>query len=437
MSDLEDRRSLARDIDTAMQAGARQSHACAVAGLDRRTLQRWRSGEGLVTGDGRPTAVRPPPSHALTSVERAEVLRIANAPRFAALPPARIVPQLADEGVYLASESSFARILREQGQNTRRGRAKPPRVLRPPTTHVASGPGQVWCWDMTFLPAQVQGRWFYLYLILDLYSRKIVGHAVHDTDSADHAAHLARRTALAEGVHGMPAKPVLHGDNGATMKATTVLAMLHWLGIATSYSRPRVSDDNAFVEALFRTAKYRPEFPVKGFADLDAAQRWASRFVRWYDHEHRHSSIRYVTPAERHAGRDRAILADRHDLYQRARASNPARWSRHTRNWTPIGSVTLNPESDPAGRVAPVQSQLACSIGEPAFPSRPGSIPATARSVGDGRRGATRSHAQSPSGPEHGEDGEHRTFPEASTVAPSRQAGETSSAHGQTPRSAR
>ena len=105
----------------------------------------------------------------------------------------------------------------------------------------------------------MQGRWFYLYLILDLYSRKIVGFEVHDTDSADHAAHLARRTALAEGMHAMPVRPVLHGDNGATLKGTTVLAMLHWLGIEPSYSRPRVSDDNPYAEALFRTAKYRPD----------------------------------------------------------------------------------------------------------------------------------------------------------------------------------
>ena len=152
---------------------------------------------------------------------------------------------------------------------------------------------------MTFLPATVQGRWFYLYLILDLYSRKIVGFEVHDTDSADHAAHLARRTALAEGVHAMPVRPVLHGDNGATLKGTTVLAMLYWLGIEPSYSRPRVSDDDPYAEALFRTAKYRPEFPAKGFVDLDAAREWAAHFVHWYNNEHRHSGIKYVTPAQR------------------------------------------------------------------------------------------------------------------------------------------
>ena len=199
---------------------------------------------------------------------------------------------------------------------------------------------------MTYLPAQVQGRWFYLYLILDLYSRKIVGWEVHEADNADHAAHLVRRTALAEGIAALGAKPVLHGDNGSTLKATTVLAMLNWLGIKPSYSRPRVSDDNAYAESLFRTAKYRPEFPIKGFANLDQARAWAADFVHWYNFDHRHSGIRYVSPAQRHAGEDQAILAARHDVYLRARELNPARWSGDTRNWSPVGAVTLNPERD-------------------------------------------------------------------------------------------
>jgi putative transposase len=200
---------------------------------------------------------------------------------------------------------------------------------------------------MTYLPATVTGRWFHLYLILDLYSRKIVGWEVHDSDAAEHAAHLVRRTALAEGIAALEARPVLHGDNGATLKATTVLAMLHWLGIKPSYSRPRVSDDNAYAETLFRTAKYRPEFPATGFEDLNTARTWAAGFVQWYNVEHRHSGIRYVTPAQRHAGDDRALLAARHALYAKARECNPARWSGNIRNWTPAGAVTLNPERDP------------------------------------------------------------------------------------------
>ena len=330
MIGLEDRRSLAREIDTAHRAGARLREACAVAGIDVRTLQRWRAEDGLERGDRRPAAVRPTPAHALSAEEREQLLRVANEPRFADLPPARIVPTLADQGVYLASESSFQRVLRAEGQT--------------------------WSWDMTYLPAAVLGHWFYLYLILDVFSRKIVGFEVHDSDDSLHAAHLLKRTALAEGVHAMADKPVLHGDNGATLKATTVLTMLHWLGIKPSYSRPRVSDDNAFVESLFRTAKYRPEFPARGFADLEAAREWAQRFVHWYNHDHRHSGIRYVSPAQRHEGLDRPILARRHALYLEARARHPRRWSRHTRNWSPIEVVTLNPEREAVA--GPVESGM-------------------------------------------------------------------------------
>lgn len=417
MTRLEDRQTLVNDIKQACAEGARLEPACELAGIDPGTFRRWQAGDGVVQADRRPGANRPTPSHALSEAERARIIEVANQLRFAETPPARIVPALADEGVYIASESSFHRVLRAHGQMNRRGRARPPRPSRPPTTHVATAAGQVWCWDVTFLPTHVQGCWFYLYLILDLYSRKVVGFEVHDADNADHAAQLAKRTALAEGVHAMAVKPVLHGDNGATLKATTVLAMLHWLGVKPSYSRPRVSDDNAYAEALFRTAKYRPEFPAKGFADLDAAREWAVRFVRWYNHDHRHSGIGYVTPAQRHAGQDRALLATRHALYQQARRRNPNRWTRQTRNWTPVASVTLNPERDTVVQAALSQSQLSSSIGDPAFPSRPGSAQATARNEGDGRSGATRSHAQRALAREHGEDGEHRTFPAVSTVA--------------------
>ena len=346
MIGLEDRQVLARNIHSAHAAGARLKPACEVAGIDLRTLQRWQASDGLTGGDRRPHAVRPIPRHTLSEAERAQVLAVANEPRFAAVPPARIVPMLADEGVYLASESTFSRVLRAHGQATHRGRAKAPKASRTPTTHIASAPRQVWCWDMTYLPAQVAGRWFHLYLILDLYSRKIVGWEVHDRDHADHAVHLVRRTALAEGIAALPAKPVLHGDNGSTLKATTVLAMLNWLGVKPSYSRPRVSDDNAYAESLFRTAKYRPEFPTRGFTDLDAARAWAAAFVHWYNFDHRHSGIRYVSPAQRHAGDDVSILAARHAVYLRAREQNPARWSGNTRNWSPIGAVTLNPERE-------------------------------------------------------------------------------------------
>lgn len=344
MIELEDRQMLAQEIDTAHQAGARLDTACAVAGIDLRTLQRWKRHNGLQTGDRRPVAVHRTPSHALSDEERATVLQVANEPRFADMPPARIVPMLADEGIYIASESTFSRILRAHGQVQHRGRSRPPQPRRHPQTHIATGPNQVWCWDMTFLPSVIVGCWFYLYLIMDLYSRKIVGWEVHAKDDSHYAAQLVERTALAEGIAACDKRPILHGDNGSTLKATTVLAMLDWLGVSPSYSRPRVSNDNAFVEATFRTAKYRPEFPAQGFVDLTSARQWASVFVHWYNCDHRHSGIRYVSPAQRHAGEDRVILAKRHAVYQEARNQHPSRWSGKTRNWDVIEAVALNPE---------------------------------------------------------------------------------------------
>ncbi|MEZ5440244.1 MAG: IS3 family transposase [Lysobacterales bacterium] len=342
---LEDRQRLIRDIEAARAAGARLRPACALAGIDPRTVQRWHDG-AQIAADRRPTASHPRPAHALSQTERARILAVVNEPRFAQLPPGQIVPRLADEGIYLASERSLYRVMHAADQVTHRGRAKAPQMRRAPTTHTSHGPGEVWCWDVTWLPALVAGRWFYLYLIIDLYSRKIVGHEVHEADAAEHATELLKRTALAEGIHAALHKPNLHGDNGASLKATTVLAMLQWLGIKPSYSRPRVSDDNAFVESLFRTAKFRPGFPAKGFADLDHARRWAQGFVDWYNHEHQHSGLRYVSPDQRHRRLDAELLQRRHALYQQARSLNPRRWSRQTRNWQPIGPVTLNPERD-------------------------------------------------------------------------------------------
>lgn len=165
--------------------------------------------------------------------------------------------------------------------------------------------------------------------------------------------HLVSRTALAESIATMDTKPVLHGDDGLTLKATTVLAMLHWLGVKPSYSRPRVSDDNACAESLFCTAKYRPEFPAKGLASSDEAKTWAAEFVRWYNVDRGHSGIRYVSPQLSHAREDKAILAARHELYVQARQRNPARWSGNTRDWSHILVVTLNHVRDAVVSMAP------------------------------------------------------------------------------------
>lgn len=187
MIPLDHRQRLVRDIDQAHREGARLRPACEVAGIDVRTLQRWRSTGLALQEDQRKHCQRPTPAHALTQEERQEILRVANEPRFADMPPSRIVPMLADEGPYIASESSFVRVLRAHGQNQRRGRAQLPQTRKPPSTHIATAPKQVWCWDMTYLRSHVAGQWFYLFVIMDPYSRKIVGWEVHASDGADHA----------------------------------------------------------------------------------------------------------------------------------------------------------------------------------------------------------------------------------------------------------
>jgi putative transposase len=347
-----DRRQAIELIDEAVAAGARKAHACAALGLSLRTVQRW-TRDGAASGDRRPSAERPSPPNALSDAERGAVLAVCNCPEHASLAPSQIVPRLADQGIYLASESTFYRVLRAADAQHRRGRAKAPRAPVAPPSHTADGPNQVWCWDITYLPGPVRGMFFYLYLILDLYSRKIVGWEVYERESAAHAAVLVQRTVLAEGGIGRPL--VLHADNGSPQKGSTLMATLDRLGVAPSYSRARVSDDNAYPEALFRTLKYRPAYPVGGFADLADTRAWVLAFVRWYNGEHRHSALRFVTPEQRHTGADAAILAHRRALYAQARAARPERWSGATRDWTPPGPVTLNP----AGASAQPRAQAA------------------------------------------------------------------------------
>ncbi|MFO7921555.1 MAG: IS3 family transposase [Nioella sp.] len=330
-------------INEAVTAGARHAKACAELDISDRTLRRWTK-DGEVHADQRPLVSRPEPANKLSAAERATVLEACNSESFASLPPSQIVPKLADQGRYLASESSFYRILRSDGQLHHRGRARPPVRRKPPASYKAAAPCEVWTWDITWMPGPVAGLFFYLYLIVDIFSRKIVGWEVHECESAELAAILIRQAVLAEGCIARPL--VLHADNGSPMKGATMKVTMEKLGITASYSRPRVSNDNPFSEALFRTCKYRLDWPTKGFATKADAQAWVKSFANWYNGEHLHSAIRFVTPDARHAGIDRATLASRASLYANARAQNPERWSGKTRNWQPAGPVWLNPETE-------------------------------------------------------------------------------------------
>jgi transposase InsO family protein len=332
-----DRQEACALIHEAVANGARRHRACAEAGIARRTLERW-TRDGAVKSDGRPTAARPAPVNKLTAAERAEVLAIANSARFASLPPTQIVPILADEGRYLASESSFYRLLREENCQHHRGRARAPSA-RPVPRHCAQGPNELWAWDITWLPGPIAGMFFFLYLVLDVYSRKIVAHEVHEAESAACAARLIEQAVRRENVEGQVL--VLHQDNGSPMTGSTYLAKLAELGIRPSYSRPGVSDDNAYAESLFRTCKYRPQYPG-AFATIEESRAWVLRFARWYNHEHKHRNLRFVSPAQRHVGEEKHIFARRIGVYDAARARNPERWSRGIRNWSLPKEVWLN-----------------------------------------------------------------------------------------------
>ena len=275
----------------------------------------------------------------LSEEERNEILTTVNDPQYALLPPSQIVPLLADKGCYLASESSFYRILRTEKQLAHRGKAKAPTHSRPPEL-VATAPNQLWSWDITYLGTTIKGIYFYLYLIMDLFSRKIVGWEVFAEESAEHAATVFRKAYLREGVAGQLLR--LHSDNGSPMKGATMLATLQRLGVVPSFSRPSVSNDNPYSESLFRTVKYHPSFPDKPFETIEQARQWVAGFEPWYNEKHLHSALKFVTPGQRHRGEDQDILRDRASLYASARASKPERWSGACRNWERPETVTLN-----------------------------------------------------------------------------------------------
>lgn len=342
-------------IQEAREAGARLGPCCEVVELDVRTVQRWLKHGPHGGEDSRNGPLRTP-KNKLSPEEREDVLKLVNSPEFADLAPHQIVPKLADMGMYVASESTIYRLLREAKLNTHRGRARPPTRRHRPQEYAATGPNQVWCWDITYLRSPVRGEYYYLYLFLDVWSRKIVGWDVFDRECNEVAATLFLQICTENNID--PDGLVLHSDNGGPMKGATMLATLEKLGVVKSFSRPRVSDDNPYVESIFRTCKYRPGFPGV-FESLDAAQAWVVDFVAWYNTEHQHSAIRFVTPQDRHEGRDVAILAQRKALYERAKATHPERWTRDTRNWTPIHTVKLNPRRDGTTKIPETQSPAA------------------------------------------------------------------------------
>lgn len=325
---------------TALGRGARLERACQILGVAARTVQRWQRAPNAT--DSR-TGPKKLPGHQLSEAEKDEAVRLINQPAYRNLSPEQAVAKLASAGTYVCSERSLRRILAERKLNQYRRRSRPAKGHNKPRQYVASEPLRVLSWDITYLRSStVRGGFFYLYLFLDIWSRRIVGAEVHETQQAELAAKLLGKLCVTHQLESE--KLVVHSDNGAPMKGCTMLATMQALGITPSFSRPNISDDNAFAEALFRHLKYAPSYPRHGFTTLDQARGWVDRFVDWYNNEHLHCSIGFVTPQERHDGRDIPILEKRRETYADAQRRNPRRWTGAPRSWHRPAVVTLNPD---------------------------------------------------------------------------------------------
>jgi len=312
-------------------------------GISARTYERWQI-DGKVNEDRRPTAERPEPSNKLTEQEYKSVLNILSMPQYADSPPSQVVPALADKGIYIASESTMYRILRAEKMQNHRGYSKSPERKRYPHTHVAKAPNEVWTWDITWLPTMIVGMYFKLYMFVDIFSRKIVGWEVWPEETGELASKLVEKSIMNEKIRGNPL--ILHSDNGAPMKSFTLKAKLEALGVMSSFSRPRVSNDNPYSESLFRTFKYRPGYPQEGFIDIDKSRAWVLEFVDWYNNKHYHSGLNFVTPSSRHSGQAQKIMANRKKVYIAAKMLHPLRFKRGIKNFDLPECVSLNPQKE-------------------------------------------------------------------------------------------
>lgn len=306
------------------------------------TLRRWRR-DAQEPGDKRPTAQRPKPKHSLSDEEEAQILAYCNSAEFEKSSPEQIVPALVDRGIYIASEKTFYRVLLKNKQLKHRGKPAEPAVRAIPQA-VATAPKQVFSWDITYLKTKTRGLYYYLYMFIDIYSRKIVGWEIHDKECGTLASELLQKIVLAEDM--VLDSLLLHSDNGAPMRSQVLREKTKDMKVTLSFSRPHTSNDNPFSESVFGTLKMCPDFPEKPFDSLEAAREWTASFTHYYNFHHKHSGINFVTPIERHMGLDREILKKRETIYQLAKEKNPARWSGKIKNMDYIEEVFINKPKD-------------------------------------------------------------------------------------------
>jgi len=316
--------------------------ACRAMGVARATLYRRRNPSGPKKDD--PRKRRQP--RALDEPQRREVLDLLHSPRFVDKAPATVYATLLDEGTSHCSIRTRYRILHDAREvRERRNQLRHPKYKKPEL--LATGPNQVWSWDITKLLGPAKWTYYYLYVILDIYSRYAVGWMLASRENADLAKRLIRDTIAKENVDAN--ELTLHSDRGPSMKSHTVAQLLATLGVTKSHSRPHVSNDNPFSESQFRTLKYRPEFPER-FGSPQDGRGFCQRFFRWYNHEHYHSGLGLLTPAMVHHGQAAKILAARQDVLHDACTAHPERFVNGRPTPLPLPeAVWINPPPTPPG----------------------------------------------------------------------------------------
>jgi transposase InsO family protein len=345
MNSIDVKAKLLNAIEEAQENGASLMAICRFLGISKRTIQRWKKNQGNLQ-DKRKGSSRSV-LHKLTLEEYQQVIRICSSKKYVNMYPHEIVADMATNGEYIASESTFYRILKTESMLSHRRNSKPPKE-RPKPVLVANGPDEVYSWDITWLKTDVAGIYYYLYMVIDIWSRMIIHWEVNAKESGKLAGGMLQKIRAKKDLEGV----FLHSDNSNVMKGYTMLEKMYQLKVLPSFSRPRVSEDNPYSESLFRTLKYRPFYPGR-FSNIEEARDWVKGFVYWYNREHLHSSIQFVTPHDRHYGRDIEILEARKSTYREAYAKNPARWSKGPKLWKHEKVVGINYQPDK------VKSQLA------------------------------------------------------------------------------
>ena len=323
-------------IEEAHDKGARYFKACEVAEISIRTLQRWKTKEGFKDKrkGSQKRVVRKVPEDI-----KEEIIEVCNSAEYRDLNPHQIVPLLLNKGRYLASESTFYRMLKVEDLLHHRSNSRVKKNRSKPPERKAIGPNQVWCWDITWLHRTILGLFYYAYVIIDIFDRSIVGWSVQENESEIHSRELFERISAGRNI----CFDFLHSDNGNPMRGVSLLALLSELNVEVSFSRPRVSNDNPFIESFFKTLKYHSSYPLR-FDDIQSARLWMADFVSWYNMQHLHSSLGFVTPNQLRTGEAKTIFNKRNEVMAQAKIDYPERWgSRETKLWKAPESTVLNP----------------------------------------------------------------------------------------------